>query len=153
MSVLQPGDVGDRAERHQIQQVDQLWLLAAGEEAANPQLPQERDAQQESHSDRGQMAMSSAKLALVEAVRIDHREGHRKQRRALVVIDDDHVEARVLRLLKRLEGLRPAIDGHGEAGAALLQLDQGRARTGRNPPSAGRGCRPSGPRQAGEGGA
>ena len=44
------------------------------------------------------------------------------------MIDDDHVEPGGLRLLERLEGLRAAIDGDREAGAALLQLDQRLAR-------------------------
>ena len=125
---MQPRDVRDRAERDQIEQVDQLRLIAAREKPAPSQLPNQRDAEQESHSDGSEMTVRRAELAFVEPVRVDQREGDRKQGRALVMVDDDDVEARVLRLLQRLERLRAAIDGDGEACSALLQLDQGRAR-------------------------
>ena len=67
-------------------------------------------------------------LAFVEPVGVDQRERDREQARALVMVDDDHVEAGGVGLLERLERLRAAIDGDDQARAALLQLDQRLAR-------------------------
>ena len=129
LSDLQPGDVGDGAERDEVEQVDDLRLgPVADEPAAAAQLAQQRDAEQEGHADRGEMAVGRAELALVEPVGVDHRERDRKQARALVMVDDDHVEPGGLGLLERLERLRAAIDGDRQARAALLQLDQRLAR-------------------------
>ena len=125
---LQPRDVRDGAERDEVEQVDELRLLAVCEEAAAAKLAHQRHAEQERHSDRREVTVRRAELAFVEPVGVDQREGDRKRRRALVMVDDDHVEAGVLRLLKRFERLRSAIDRDREARAALLELDQRRAR-------------------------
>ena len=58
--------------------------------------------------------MRGAIRALVEPVWVDQRMRHRQQARALMVIDDDHVEPGVAGLLQRLERLRSAIDAHGD---------------------------------------
>ena len=90
---LQPGDVGDGAERDEVEQVDDLRLGAvAAKRPRLAQLAEQRDAEQERHSDRGEMAVRGAVLAFVEAVGVDHRDGDREQAGALVVVDDDHVE-------------------------------------------------------------
>src|SRR3546814_2588666 len=65
------------------------------------------------------MAVNGALVALVEAVRIDQRMGDGKRARALVVIDDDHVNADGSGHFKRLEGLGAAIDGDDQLGAAF----------------------------------
>ena len=92
VEALEPRDVGDGAERDQIEQVDDLGLGLRFEDAAAAKLAQQRDAEQERHSDRREMAMRRAVRALVEAVGVDQRMRQREQARALVVIDDDHVE-------------------------------------------------------------
>ena len=96
---------------------------------AAAKLAQQRDAEQERHADRGDMAVRGADLAFVEAVGVDHRNARRGSRRgALVVVDDDHVEPGRRGLLERLERLRAAIDGDRQARAVCLQLDQRLAR-------------------------
>jgi hypothetical protein len=51
------GDVGDRAQGDEIEQVDQARLLASGEEGASAKGPDECRSEQEGDSDRGEMAM------------------------------------------------------------------------------------------------
>ena len=67
-------------------------------------------------------SLSSSRLGLISAMR------DREQARALVMVDDDHVEPGRLGLLERLERLRAAIDADRDARAARLQLDQRLAR-------------------------
>ncbi len=57
LSDVQPGDVGDRAERDEVEQIDQLRLFSPIEKAARPQLADECDAEQEGHADGGEMAV------------------------------------------------------------------------------------------------
>ena len=125
---LQPRNVGDRAERDDVEQVDELRLGPLGEIAAPAQLAQQRHSQQERHADRRDMAVRRADFALVEPVGIDHRVRDGKAGGALVMVADDDVEAGIGRLLERIERLRAAIDGDRQARAAPLQLDQRRAR-------------------------
>src|SRR5690349_19731520 len=74
------------------------------------------------------MTVRRSKLALVETVRVDQGKSDRQQGRALVVINDNDVEVRVLRLLQRFERLRSTVDGDRQARALDLQLDQGSTR-------------------------
>ena len=92
VEALEPGDIGDGAERDEIEQVEDLRLGERLEEAAAAKLAQQRDAEQERHADRGEMAVRRAVRALVEPVGVDQRIGDGKQARALVMVDDDHVE-------------------------------------------------------------
>ena len=71
---LQLRDIGDGAERDDIEQVEQARLGAVGEPAARAQRPDQRRAEQEGDADRGEMAVRRA-LALVEPVGIDQRMG------------------------------------------------------------------------------
>ena len=122
---LQPGDVGDRAERDQVEQVDDRRLAGAvGEPAAPAKLAHGCDAQQEGHADGGEMAVGGAVLAFVEAVGIDDRIGRGQLGGALVVVADDDVEAGLGRRLQRREGLGAAIDGDDQIGARSLERDQ-----------------------------
>jgi hypothetical protein len=57
---LQPRDVGDRAERDEVEQVDDLGLGASRRSGRAAQLAQQRDAEQEGHADRGDMAVRGA---------------------------------------------------------------------------------------------
>ena len=49
-----------------------------GETAAAAQLAEQRDAEQEGHADRGDMAVRGADLAFVEPVGVDHGMGDRE---------------------------------------------------------------------------
>ena len=75
VEAAQLGDVGDGAERDEIEQVDQLRLLAACEDSRAPRkVAEQRRAEQEGDADRGEMAVRGALVALVEPVGIDQRE-------------------------------------------------------------------------------
>ena len=116
----QRDDVGDGAERDEIEQVKQVRRVAAGEPAAGPQRPDDGDRQQERHADRREMAERRAAI-LVEAARIDHGERGGEGGRRLVMVDDDDRDARVVRRTKRVEPLRPAVDGDDQRRAARRQ--------------------------------
>ncbi len=121
---LELRDIGDGAECHDVEQIEQLRLGApAREPAARAQGADQRGAEQEGDADRGEMAMRGA-LALVEPVGVDDRMGDGKRGRAFVVIDDDHVEPGVARRLQGLERQRAAIDGDDQPRAALGEPDQ-----------------------------
>ena len=117
VEALQARDIGDGAERDEIEQVDDLRLGKRLEEAAAAQLAQQRNAEQERHADRGEVPVRGAVRALIEPVRIDQRDGDGEQAGALVVVDDDHVEPGSARLLQRLERLRAAVDADRDARA------------------------------------
>ena len=70
------------------------------------------------------MAVCRGLVILVEAVRIDQRDRRGAFGRTLVMVDHDHIYARVARRSQSLVRHRAAIDGHDEAGAFLTQLDQ-----------------------------
>ena len=125
---LQASDVGDRAQRDEVEEVEHVRLFAGLEKPAPAKFAHQRDAEQEGHSDRGDMAVGGADFAFVEAVGVDHRHRHREQRGALVMIDDDHVEPGRRGLVERLERLRAAIDRDHQARTALLEADERRAR-------------------------
>src|SRR4029078_11897997 len=110
--------------REESEYVADIRLGQRLECAARPQLAEQRDAKQESHSDRGEMTVRGPVRALVEAVGVDQRECDRKQAGALVMVDDDHVERGRAGFLERVEGLRPAIDADRDAPAPRLQFDQ-----------------------------
>ena len=130
VEALQPRDVGDGAERDEVEQVDDLRLGAALRRTPRAaKLAQQRDAEQERHADRREMAVRSAVLALVEPVGIDQRMRDRKQARALVVVDDDDVEPgrRALRS-SASNACAPQSTQTATLGAARLQFDQRFAR-------------------------
>ena len=125
---LEPRDIGDGAERDKVEQVEDRRLgRGVGEAPAAAQLAQQRDPEQERHSDRGEVAVRRALDAFVEPVGVDQRDRGRQRRGALVVVADDHLEPRGGGLGERFERLRAAIDGDGEARALRLQFDQRRA--------------------------
>ena len=68
---LERHDIGDGAERDQMQERQQIGLAPqAGPEAAPAQFARERDQRQEDQTDRGEMAEPGE---IVGAVRIDDR--------------------------------------------------------------------------------
>ena len=87
-----------------------LGSASASKDAAASQLAKQRHAQQERHSDRGEMPVRGAVRALVETVGVDQRVGDGEQAGALMMVDDDHVEPGVARFLERIERLRAAVD-------------------------------------------
>src|SRR6516162_5689833 len=69
-------DIANRAERHQIEPLQQVWLGAtAGVPAGAAQSAVDRDGEQKSDADCRQLAM---RAHLVETVRIDDRESARQ---------------------------------------------------------------------------
>ena len=99
-----------RSERDEVEEVDDRRLgIGLAEAAAAAQFAKEGDAEQESHADRRQMAVRGADFVLVQAVGIDNGMGDRQQSRALVMIDDDHIQLRCLGGFQRLERLRLAL--------------------------------------------
>jgi hypothetical protein len=125
---LQARDVGHGTERDEVEQIEDLRFGERLENAAAPQLPEQGDAEQEGHADRREVAMRRAVLALVEPVGIDQRIGERKLAGALVMVDDDHIQARISRFFQRVERLRAAINADGDACAFRLQFDERFAR-------------------------
>ena len=124
---LQLRHVGDGAERDDVEQVDEARLDPVGEDASPAQRADQRGTEQEGNAHRGEMAVRRA-LALVEPIGIDERVRDRKRGGAFVVIDHDHVHARGLRHVERLERLRAAIDRDDQRRARLRQPHQRLAR-------------------------
>jgi hypothetical protein len=123
---LQPSDIGNRAERDQVEQIDDRRLLGAVREAAAiPQLAEDSNAEQEGHANGSEMAVGGAVGSLVEPVGIDDRKGAWQLGGALVMVTDDDVEAASVAACSAAKGLGAAIDGDDQIGAGLLQRDQG----------------------------
>src|SRR3546814_3747366 len=78
-----------------IEQVDEARFGPVGEEIACAQRADQRRAEQEGDADRGEMAVRGA-FGFVEAVGVDQRMRDRQRGGAIVVNDDDHVDARLL---------------------------------------------------------
>ena len=106
-------DIADRAERHQIEPLQQVGLgSAAAVPAGLAQRAVDRDDQQKGDADRRQRAM---RAALVEPVRVDDRDGARQQRLGDVMIDDDDLEPGLGGVGQRQMRSRAAIDGDDDA--------------------------------------
>ena len=91
VEALQRHDVGDRAERDEIEPAEQVGLRPRPRpEAARAQHAVDRDHGEEHQADRGEMAEPGK---IVEPVRIDDRTRVRQLLVGLVMIDDDDVEA------------------------------------------------------------
>ena len=149
IEALQPRDVGDGAERDEIEQVDDLGLGERLEEAAAAKLADQRDAEEERHADGGEVAVRRALLAFVEAVGIDQRVGDRE---AGSRTGDDRRRSRRGRPLALPPARRTPAHRSRRRPRRLHRAPSARpalCRTGRSPPSAGRGCRRSVPRRAG----
>ena len=114
VEALQARDVGDGAERDEVEQVEDLGLGQRFEHAAAPHFPQQRNPEQKGHADRREMAVRRPVRILVEPVGIDQRVRRRKLARALVMIDDDHVEPGDPCFVERVERLRATIDANGD---------------------------------------
>ena len=116
--------IADRAERHQIEPLQEVRLGSAGTVPAGPaQLAIDRDDQQKGDADRRQRAV---RAALVEPVRVDDRDGPRQQRLGDVMIDDDHLEPGLRGVRQRQMRRRAAIDGDDDPHALVAQAQQSR---------------------------
>ena len=105
---LERHDIGDRAERHKVERVEQVGLRAQHmPEAAFAQLAVHRDHHHEHKADRGEM-VEPGKIVL--PVRVDQRIDRRQSFVRLMMVDRHHVEAERLRLNERLDTGRSAID-------------------------------------------
>ena len=103
-------DVGDGAERDQMQQREQIGLGArTGPEIAPAQLARDRDQRDKHQPDRRQLAEAGQ---IVGAVGIDDGRRLRQFLVGLMMVDDDGVEAELGRLRQRLEAGGAAIDRH-----------------------------------------
>ena len=111
--------VAHRSQRHQVQPLQQVGLRPRrAEPAAPPEHAVGRDHHQEHDTDGGEGAMRGA---LVQPVRVDHRERGRQRRLGDVMVGDDDVEPDALGLIQRREGGDAAIDRDDEGRALGLQ--------------------------------
>ena len=122
---LQPRHVRHRAERDEVEQVDDLGFGQRLEKAALPSSRSNATPSRNAIPTAARWPCAAPILAFVEPVGIDQRVRDGQQGRALVMVDDDHVEFCRAGLLQRLEGLGSAVDAHDDVRAAVLQFDQG----------------------------
>ena len=119
-------DVGDGRERHEVEGSEQIRAFAAVPEACVAQSAIERDERHEDDA-RGAEIAEAGKVVL--AVGIDERRRLRQHLRRLMVIEHDHVEAKLARDLERLAADGAAVDGHDQRrasrGEILNRLDIG----------------------------
>jgi hypothetical protein len=121
---MQRGDIGHRAQRHQIEQRKQRAIAGRAGVVYLVQLAPHRDGQQEGHANRRQMAMRRADLAFIEPVWVHHRHGTRQLMRAFVVIDHDHLHPGIRRHGQRIMRHGAAIDRDDQLRAFLPQPHQ-----------------------------
>ncbi len=127
VEAAQLGDVGDRAQSNDVEQVDQPGFGAAIEPAPPTQGADQRGTEQEGDADRRQMPVRGP-FAFVEAVGVDQGQRPGKFGGAFVVIDDDHIGLRFGGHVERLERLSAAIDGDDQVGAVAFEPDERFAR-------------------------
>ena len=128
VEAAQLGDIGDRAERHNIEQLEQFRFGAIFEIALVAQCPDQRRTEQKGHADGGEMAMFGPRIAFVEPVGVDQRDRFRQLGGAFVMVDHDHLDPGSVGHVERLEGHRAAVDGDHQIAALPAQLDQGLSR-------------------------
>ncbi len=116
-------DIAHRAERDEIEPLQEIGLGPAAIPAGLAQRAVERDDQQKGDPDRGERAV---RARLVEPVRIDHGERARQQRLRDVMIDDDHVEPGLGRGRQRVMRGRAAIHRHDDRRPLGLEAQQRR---------------------------
>ena len=87
------GDIGDGAQRDEVEERHQVRFLASFEEPALPQGADDRNGQHEGDAHGREVTVRGGGIVAVEAVRVDHRECGGEVGRALVMVDDDHIDA------------------------------------------------------------
>ena len=106
---LERDHVGDGAQRHQIEQAEEVGLGALGRpKTARTQHAVERHDGHEHQPDGGQVAELRK---VVEAIGIDHGERGRQLLVGQMMVDHHHVETELARLRQRLVAAGAAIDG------------------------------------------
>ncbi len=114
---LERHHVGHRAERHQIERVEQVRLGTQHmPEAALAQLAVDRDHRHE-HEAAGRELIEAGEIVL--PVRVDQSVGRRKLLVDLMMVDDHHVEAELAGFYERRDAGGAAIDGHQQTCAFL----------------------------------
>ncbi len=116
-------DIGDGAQRHIIEEAEQIGLRPIRRpEAALAQHAVERDDGHEDEPDRGEMPEARK---VVAAVRIDDGDRRRQNLVGLMVIDDDDIDAELLGFGERLDAGGAAIDADEKRRAALGERTHG----------------------------
>ncbi len=107
--------IADRAERHQVEPLQQVGLAAVGAvPPASPQQPVDRHHGHVGDADGGEVTKTGK---VVLAVGIDQSACRRPLGAEFVMVDHHHVDAERLRLGQRLEAGRAAVDRDDQAGA------------------------------------
>ena len=114
--------VADGAERHQVEPLLEVRLLPIAIPAGLAQVPVEPDDEEEGDSNGGELAV---RALLIQPVGVDHGEGRGQPGLAEVVVDHDHVEARIRCFGERVEGADAAIDGDDHPHVRCRQLAHG----------------------------
>ncbi len=119
VEALERNHVRDGAERHQIEEAEQIGFAARRRpEAARPQLPVHRHHHHEGEADSRQIAELRK---IIEPVGIDHRKRRRQRFVGLMMIDDDGGETQSQGFRQRLVAGGAAIDGDQERGARGME--------------------------------
>ena len=104
-------DVGDGGERNEVERGDKVRRFASVPEA---RLAQRAIEGHQRHEDDARRAEIAEPGQIVLTVGIDERGCFRQRLRGLMVIEHDHLEAKLARDLERLAADRSAVDGHHE---------------------------------------
>ena len=146
---LERHDVGNGAERHKVERVEQVGLRAQHvPEAALAQLAVDGDYGHEHEADRRQMVEPRQ---IILPVRVDQCVDRRQGLVRLMMVDRHHVEAERLRLHERLDAGRAAIDRDQELRALLGERAHRFGVRDRSLRTAGRGCGSAAPVRSGAG--
>ena len=115
-------DIGDGRKRDKIERSKQVRALAAVPEACLAQSAIERD---ERHEDDARGAEIAEAGEVVLTVGINERRRLRQRLRGLMVIEHDHIKAKLARDLERLAADGSAVDGHHERRASRGEILNG----------------------------
>ena len=148
VGVIEPDDVGDRAQRHQVEQRGQMRLGAMREMTALAQQRPQRAQHVEHHADAGQML---ARKRAARLIGIDDPRRLRQPFAGQVMVGDQHVDAERLRRGDTFDARDAVVDGDDHvAGAARPRARRSRV-SGRSRTRIGSapGTRPSLPSRRG----
>src|SRR2546430_16142833 len=93
-------DVGDRAERHQVEHIAEIRLILAGERSALAQLGTQGEHHVEHHADARKALARERATGLVG---VDDSRGARQLRAGQMVVGDDHLDAEPARRFDALD--------------------------------------------------
>ena len=115
-------DIGNGRERHKVERSEQIRAFAAVPEACVAQSAIERD---ERHEDDARGAEIAEAGEVVLTVGIDERRRLRQHLRRLMMIEHDHVKAKLAGDLERLAADGAAVDGHHKRRASRREILNG----------------------------